>query len=653
MTRTRLRGSLALLALTAVAGYVAVLAAPDGAEAIGIWPAGLATAALILAPRRHRLWLVGAIAVVAAVGLALGGIPWTVGVPFGVLLGLGSALTQGVITLGTTTRPSLHSDGDLRRFLMGVGAGATLLAAGAALVAYAADWGWPGRVAISSLTAFLASQVALLPFFCRLPDHDAIASKGERWLQWSLLVLTAPLIFWPADFPSLVFLLVPLLVWSALRVTAMEALGQQALVFVFAILLTSIGRGPFAGLPDRFGLPTDASLIALAMFIASTGLIVVPLVLRVGEQVETARRASSEADRLRTIVEKTPGVAIIGTDAELRITIFNPGAERLLGYSAEEALGQPATMMLPPGVPEILVANGEETELRRKDGTRRMVSLYVSPIIDDRGRLLGFVSTSEDITEHLLTQKALEEALATERAAVERLQEIDQVKDAFVSSVSHELRTPITSILGYLEMLNDGVFGRMSPQQRDALDRVVANSDRLLRLIDELLTLSRIQDGQLQLVSQRFDLCEAVRSAYGVVAISREQSVLDSALVLPDRPVLMDGDRDMVERVVVNLVGNAFKFTEDGGHVRVRLDVDDADAVIVVSDTGMGIPDGERERLFTRFFRSSLAQERAIPGSGLGLSITHAIVERHGGSIDVRSRVGEGSAFTVRLPLAG
>jgi signal transduction histidine kinase len=287
----------------------------------------------------------------------------------------------------------------------------------------------------------------------------------------------------------------------------------------------------------------------------------------------------------------------------------------------------------------------------RKDGEERSHSMSLNRIVDDRGEVIGYVSTSEDITERVEAENRLVEALETEREAVERLREVDRVKDAFVSSVSHELRTPITSILGYIEMLQDGTFGQLGDEQLDAVRRVATNSSRLLSLIDDLLTLSRIQDGGLGMVDRLVDLRKVISAGTAVVAPSLERRALELDIDLPAEPVPFLGDRDMLERVVINLVGNAVKFTPEQGRVTVRLQVGPESHMIEVTDTGIGIPLQEQEQLFTRFFRSSLAQEHAIPGSGLGLSIAHAIVEQHGGSMSVESQPGTGTTFRVLLPV--
>jgi PAS domain S-box-containing protein len=400
-------------------------------------------------------------------------------------------------------------------------------------------------------------------------------------------------------------------------------------------------------------------------------LVVLPMMLIVGEQLHNASEAAAERDKVQRIVNGATGMAIIGTDRSGLITLFNPGAQRLLGYAPEEVMGLPTTILhTQAAVGEKAAELGVDPDFRavalaltaperagsdmlfvRKDGVQRNHSMTLNRLVDDRGKVTGYVSTSEDVTERVEAQAALVEALAVERTAVERLREVDRVKDTFVGSVSHELRTPITSIVGYLEMLGEGEFGDLNAAQADAVRRVSANSSRLLLLIDDLLTLSRVEDDELVLADRALDLRSLVRAGYDVVAPSWETRDLEVRLELPDEPLPFLGDRDMIERVVVNLVGNAAKYTPDGGRFEVLLRPEAEQAVLEVRDSGIGIPAGEQHRIFTRFFRSSSAQRQAIPGSGLGLSIARAVVEKHGGSIGLESAEGEGTTFRVRLPL--
>ncbi|MSZ77517.1 MAG: PAS domain S-box protein [Actinobacteria bacterium] len=654
-----------VLLLAAVAGVCALQAAPDDGHVIGIWPVGLATCSLLLTPRRRLPVVGGLIAVIALLTIWLGGRPLDVAVGYSIGIGIECVVVRLVLTEGRDERWTLRRDADLARYLLAAAIAGGIAATSGAVTSMVTGFGDPALVALALGVAHIASQLTLPPFFARLPGHGAIAHPAERTLQWALLLTVTPAVFVPDRLPSLTFLVVPILAWSALRIRPREALAQLVAVLGFAIVMTSAGLGPFASSPDRFDLDPDARGVLLASFGAACALIVVPLLLRVGEHIETAREAAAERDKLDRIVRSATGVAIIGADEDGRITLFNPGAERLLGYTAEEMVGLSTRVLHSDeavrlkaeelGVPADFGAvaarlmepdmAGSDIGFLRKDGVERTHSMTLSRIIDDRGRLSGFVSTSEDVTERVAARQTLERAL-------ERMQEVDAVKDTFVSSVSHELRTPITSILGYLEMLADGSFGDLSAEQAQALQRVSSNSARLLELIDDLLTLSRLQDSGLDRVERAVDLREVVAAACTVVAPAVETGRLELAVGLPARAVTFVGSREELERVVINLLGNAVKFTPAGGQVEVDLETHGEHAVIRVRDTGIGIPVDEQDLLFTRFFRSSLAQEQAIPGSGLGLSIAAAVVEQYGGTLTAASRPGEGATFEVRLPLA-
>ncbi|WP_238383435.1 MULTISPECIES: ATP-binding protein [unclassified Nocardioides] len=657
-----------LLALMALVGVTAVQGAPDGGRAIGIWPVGLATGCFMVAPRPRTPVLVVLVALLATGSIWVGGRGPDVAVGLGVGLAVGAWLMWRVLAQGRRERPMLHTSADLARFLGGAFASALVVAAAAAVTSSVTGWGDPGLLALAVGTSNLSAQSAVVPFFCRLRNHAPLAGPTERLAQWLLILTITPAVFVPQDFPSVVFLVVPVLVWGAMRSSPYEALAQLITTLGFAIPLTTWGHGPFADAGPRFQMSVDGQGILLATYGVVCALVVIPLVLTVSEQLEHARQAAAERDKVQNIVNGTAGVAIIGTDEHGRVTLFNPGAERLLGYRADEVLGRlirefhsadaisekAAELGVAADfgvVARSLIGQGA-TDMRflRKDGEERSHSMSLNRIEDDRGRVIGYVSTSEDITERVEAEGRLVEALETERQAVERLREVDQVKDAFVSSVSHELRTPITSILGYTEMLEDGVYGDLGREQLDAVRRVAANSTRLLSLINDLLTLSRVQEDEIGIVDRVFDLRSVVSAGTAVVAPTLERRSLELTAELPDEPVPFLGDRDMLERVVINLAGNAAKFTPEGGRIGVRLLVGPEESVIEVSDTGIGIPHQEQERLFSRFFRSSLAQERAIPGSGLGLSIAHAIVEKHGGTMSVDSEPGEGTTFRVHLP---
>lgn len=653
----------ALLLLTAVTGFSAVSAAPDDGKVIGIWPVGAAAGALLWSPRRVAPWLLPVVLGLALASVGLGGRPVLVALGYAVTITVEVALVWWLLSRGMGRTWRLRDDGDLRRWVGTCFLAGWVGAAGGALTSWLTDFGDPAYVALGLGAAHLASHLVLTPLWAQLPQHSDIAGRGEHLLQWGSIALAAPLVFWPDDLPSLVFLLIPLLAWSALRIGAREALAQMVLLLAFAVLLTTKGYGPFAAAPDLHGLPRDMRGVLLAAFAAVCALIVVPLILRVGESIEAARVARAERDTLDRIVSSTTGIAIIGADRDSRITLFNPGAEQMLGYAAAEVLGRSTLMFhsretigakaaelgVEPSLQAVADAlleqgtAGVDMGFVRADGVERTHSMTLSRLTDEAGEVIGYLSTSEDVTERVEAEDAL-------RSALQRMQEVDSVKDAFVSSVSHELRTPITSIHGYLELLLDDAFGELGVEQRGAIAKVSRNAERLLGLIDDLLTLSRLQEDGLKLAPRVVDLRQVVTEACGVVAPAAETGGLGLGIDLPQEPVPFLGDRDMLERAVVNLVANAVKFTPAGGRVDVGLATAGEVTTLQVSDTGIGIPLAEQELLFTRFFRSSNAQRQAIPGSGLGLSIAHAVVRQHGGTIRVVSAEGEGTTFWVQLP---
>ena len=273
-------------------------------------------------------------------------------------------------------------------------------------------------------------------------------------------------------------------------------------------------------------------------------------------------------------------------------------------------------------------------------------------------RLYGLVRELEKAGEergrlHESERTALAEAEAAQRLLLEqndRLRELDRLKDEFVALVSHELRTPLTSITGYLELVLDD--SELVPEHRRFLEVVDRNADRLLRLVSDLLLVAQIESGKLVLEPEDVDLADLATQSVEVLRPAADARGIDLRLDAHPIPT-MTGDPARLGQLLDNLVSNAVKFTEDGGRVVVALGVTGEDLVLAVSDNGIGIPVAEQRRLFDRFFRATTAQDRAIEGTGLGLTIVHAIVRAHGGTIEVTSDEGQGTTFRVRLPVAG
>jgi signal transduction histidine kinase len=238
-----------------------------------------------------------------------------------------------------------------------------------------------------------------------------------------------------------------------------------------------------------------------------------------------------------------------------------------------------------------------------------------------------------------------------EQHLVARLQALDTAKTDFMSTVSHELRTPLTSISGYLELLLDARPGELSDAQVRMLEVIGRNTRRLRELIEDILTLSKIEQGGFRSDLTPVDLARVIERA--VAAISPAAAKASVGLHLDVRgPLPLDGDAAQLDRALANLLSNAVKFSPAEGTVTVRAERRDGRTVLTVADTGMGIPEDEQQALFARFFRATNAIHHAIPGTGLGLAIVRTIVDNHGGTIDIASTEGVGTTVTVRLPTA-
>jgi two-component system phosphate regulon sensor histidine kinase PhoR len=239
----------------------------------------------------------------------------------------------------------------------------------------------------------------------------------------------------------------------------------------------------------------------------------------------------------------------------------------------------------------------------------------------------------------------------TENGLVEQLKRLNQAKSDFFATVSHELRAPLTSIEGYLEMLRDEDAGPVSAAQERMLETIGRNAIRLRNLIEDLFMLSKIESGGAQTVLRPVNLVDVVRDAAQVLLPSVAGTGLTMTVTCPDESLVVNGDGSQLDRVVMNLLSNAAKFTPPGGRISLTAARDGDTAVMSVGDTGIGIPEKDKDALFGRFFRASNAVRRSIPGTGLGLAIVSSIIAEHGGEVTVQSAEGVGTTFRVRLPL--
>ena len=240
-----------------------------------------------------------------------------------------------------------------------------------------------------------------------------------------------------------------------------------------------------------------------------------------------------------------------------------------------------------------------------------------------------------------------------EERLVSELKSLDHARSAFLASASHDLRTPLTSILGYIEMLADDEAGLAGPDHARMLDAVDRNVRRLKTMIEDMLTISKIELGAFTSRLNPVDLSGLVAAAADVIRPSAQASGISFAVNCPDRELLVAGDAEQLDRMMVNLLSNAVKYTPRGGSVALAMLRAGDSAELTVTDTGIGIPEKDQGALFTRFFRASNAIDSAIPGSGLGLSIVRTIVSNHHGNVSIESARDRGTTVTVRIPLLG
>ena len=365
---------------------------------------------------------------------------------------------------------------------------------------------------------------------------------------------------------------------------------------------------------------------------------------------------------LQRVVDGLRDHAIFLIDTDGRIASWNAGAERLLGYAPEEAVGQDAAVVFVPedrerDLPALELKAAAEKGVaedkrwhQRKDGSLLWASGSVEPVRDDAGRLLGFVKVMRDDTD----RKRLEEALAAHvedlKVKADDLLAAAQAKDTFLATVSHELRGPLNSILGWARILRTTDEEALRERAADTIER---NSRGLAKLIEDLMDMSRIVAGKVHLEERLVDLNTIASGAREVVHVAAQAKEIDLRAEAGGGRSMVTGDPDRLQQVALNLLTNAIKFTPRGGTVAVRVREEDGHAVLTVSDTGRGIAPDLLPFVFDRFRQGAQDRLKGDKGLGLGLAIARQLVELHGGTIDVRSEgEGKGATFRVRLPLA-
>lgn len=368
--------------------------------------------------------------------------------------------------------------------------------------------------------------------------------------------------------------------------------------------------------------------------------------------LKSAVEKLTEEEKKMTAVVNSIAEGLILVDSDNRVLHINPAAERLLNISPDnidkditeiiqndelihifeedqrQILQHKPTDQIPSKNEGLNLIS--EVTLARYD-EKLVLRIIASPFLDENGLILGTVYLFDDIT---------------------REKEIDQMKSDFISLVSHELRTPLTSIIGFVSFILDGKAGAINDRQRNSLSRVQRQSKRLAALINDLLDISRIESGRIQMDQEPIPLLEIVTQRIEEIRPQADEKSIRLALTAPESVPKVLGDEARMGQVFTNLIGNAIKFTPENGEVNVKVEADGNLLHVEVIDTGPGIPAEERQKIFDKFYQLSDISTRQQGGSGLGLSITKSIVEAHGGKLWIDDgNQGKGSNFQFVLPL--
>lgn len=361
---------------------------------------------------------------------------------------------------------------------------------------------------------------------------------------------------------------------------------------------------------------------------------------RVVERTRSLRQVTRRSD----LVVSSVGDGIYGVDRFGLITFVNPAAAAVLGYEAAELIGHDAyrtfhsptavdvaylgdDSYLSEAIRDGVMTNGQEDTYLRADGREIPVEVTATPLSDD-GTTLGAVVVFRDVTQR---------------------REVDRLKSEFVSMVSHELRTPLTAIRGSLGLLAGGALGPLTPTAARMVDIALVSSDRLTRLINEILDLERMEAGGLPLDLGTYPAQALIDTAMGQATVLAHEAGVDIRVARVEGDVLADADR--VVQTLLNLLGNAIKFSEPGQEVRVQSTHRGDVVEFEVSDSGRGIPDDKLEAVFARFQQVDSSDAREKGGSGLGLAISRSLVERLGGRIWAGNNPGGGAVFRFTLPV--
>ena len=365
--------------------------------------------------------------------------------------------------------------------------------------------------------------------------------------------------------------------------------------------------------------------IAISLSIYMSRVIVYPLNKYLKSKDE--EKSTEQIEMRKIVLHTTEGIVVFNRDGQ--IALINPAAKRLLKIAPEDNTFDDIFHKYDKNINmEKIIYLDNWTSTTEKiivDGLN--INILFSPFRNDKDIPAGVIAFIPDIVEH------------------ERL---DTMRKEFVADVSHELKTPITSIMGYSDTLLEGDYDEKT--QKEFLGVISSEAKRMARLVTDLLELSRIDSNKKRVKKESFDLGKMVKESQAKLAIEikKKKHQVENFVTADVPPVF--ADKDDIQRVVLNILSNSIKYTPEGGLIKIYVGFVYNDAYIKIIDNGIGIPEDDLNRIFERFYRVDKARSREFGGTGLGLSIAKEILDKNGGSIDIKSKVGEGTEVVIKVP---